>query len=146
MGSVRHHPVVNNATMLVTTITRHRRPIFDDPAIAREAIETLYRVQQLYPFWLFAFVMMPNHCHFLMRVPAPNSITQMMKQFKSGVSHNVGLGPQWQSRYHVEIATQPQAAKAYIHMNPVVAGLVDHPHDFCWSSASGKWDISPLST
>lgn len=146
MGSVRHHRALNDIPMLLSTTTKNRLPLFREPAYAREAVETLYRVQQLHPFLLFAFVVMPDHCHFLMNVPSPNSISTVMQQFKSGVSHNIGIGPIWQSRYHMRIPDSTEAAKRYIHANPVVAGLAKSENDYPWSSASDKWDITNLDT
>lgn len=145
MGSVRHHPVTNDVCMLVSAITRKRIPFFRNATIAREAIETLYRVQSLHLFLLFAFVIMPDHCHLLVHVPAPNSIAIVMKQFKAGVSHNVGLGSLWQPRYHVRLPGNTEAARTYIHMNPVAAGLVEASSDYPWSSASGRWDVTDLT-
>lgn len=144
MGSVRHHKILSDILMLVSTTTRNRVPFFRDPTFAREVVETLYRVQALHPFLLFAFVIMPDHCHFLMHIPSPNSISNVMMRFKSGVSHSIGKGPLWQPRYHVRIPDSASAAKKYIHANPVAARLVENETDYPWSSASGRWDISSI--
>jgi putative transposase len=140
----QRHSEQNEHMMFVTTNTSKRNPIFANPAYARETIETLYRVQQLHPFFLFAFSIMPDHCHLLLKVPAPGEISTIMNTFKAGVSHNIGLGPIWQSRFHVKIVEDSRPVISYIHQNPVVAGLAHSASAYPWSSASGKWDTASL--
>jgi putative transposase len=141
----QRHFVQNENTMLVTNVTLNRAPIFANPAHAREAIETLYRVQQLHPFFLYGFVFMSDHCHFLMRVPEPQTISSIMSVYKSGVRFNIGIPKLWQPRFHIRIVHDPAAAKRYIHANPIRKGFVEFPEEFPWSSACGKWDVSPLN-
>jgi putative transposase len=138
------HPFRNELLMLVTTNTHHRQPIFRDSTHAREAIETLYRVQQLHPFFLFGFVIMPDHCHLLIRVPEPESVSRVMRMFKQGTSMNIGRGPLWQTRFHIRLLTRGREALHYIHHNPVKAHLVMEPEQYPYSSACGRWDITPL--
>ena len=118
--------------------------VFSHPSHAREAIEILYRVQALHPFFLFGFVIMPDHCHLLMRVPEPASISTVIGRFKMGVSHALGIGPIWQPRYYMKIASNRFGALRYIHENPVRANIVPHAEDYLWSSACGKWDVTDL--
>ena len=132
--------------MLVTTNLQGRKPLFANPAYAREAIEVLYRVQQLYPFSLFAFVVMPDHIHLLLTVPEPQKISMIMNRFKMGVSHCLGLGPIWQSRFHLREVHNARNALRYIHLNPFRAGICEIPEEYPWSSASGKWDVLELDS
>jgi len=64
--------------------------------------------------------------------------------YKSGLSHQLGLGPVWQPRYHLRLPQRPWEALAYIHANPVQAGIVVNAADYPWSSAGGRFDISPI--
>ncbi|MDO8469019.1 MAG: transposase [Candidatus Peribacter sp.] len=138
----QRHPVLNEDVQLVTTVTARRMPIFSDPASAREAVECLYRVQARHPFFLYGFVIMPDHCHFLVRVPAPQKISTIMNVFKSGMTFNLGIPQLWQSRYHIRSVKNMPEALRYIHTNPIKAGLSDSVTEYLWSSASGKWDIT----
>ncbi len=140
----QRHPIQNDQMMLVTTITKGRIPYFADPAIAREAVEAIYRTQHLHAFFLFGFVIMPDHCHILINVPPPETISMVMKSYKSSVVFSAGLGPIWQQRFHILLPTDPWKALDYIHLNPVRAGLVDQIIDYPWSSGSGKWDVSVM--
>ncbi|MBI3332273.1 transposase [Candidatus Peregrinibacteria bacterium] len=137
----QRHSTQNETIMLITTNIKSRRPLFQNPAYAREAIETLYRVQERYPF-SYGFVVMPDHCHFLMSVPEPGSISKIMNIYKGIVSSNIGLGPIWQPRFHVLIPKKPQEALRYVALNPVRKKLVENIEDYPWSSACGKWDVA----
>ena len=140
----QRHPVQNDVPMLITTNVADRKPMFRNPAFAREAIDVLYRVQELRPFFLFGFVVMPDHCHFLLNVPEPGSVSTIMKHYKMGVSHSIGLGPIWQPRFHMRIVRNIGKALRYVHLNPVRAGLAEHAEGYPWSSASGQWDVKEL--
>lgn len=85
---------------------------------------------------------MPDHCHLLLRVPPPESISIIIGSFKSGVSHNIGIGRLWQTRFDLRLERPSWKTLKYIHLNPVKAGLVAKPQDYPWSSASGKWDVT----
>ena len=138
------HHLQNDLTVLVTTNTQDRRRIFSHPAFAREACEALYRVQEIHPFFLYAFVIMPDHCHILMNVSEDIGLSKVMRVYKSAVAHAIGIGPIWQSRFDAKHIPDLIRAKQYIHHNPVKAGLCEIAEEYPWSSASGKWEISDL--
>lgn len=140
----QRHRVQNASIMMITTNVLDREPLFANATFAREAIECLYRVQVLYPFFLYAFVIMPDHCHFLVRVAPPETIGRIMNTYKSGLTFDLGISKLWQRRYHLQITAYPDQTKHYIHQNPIKAGLVEVAEDYPWSSASGKWDITGL--
>jgi putative transposase len=119
------HNIQNNVSMLVTSITARRHPYFSNPSYAREAVEHLYRIQQSIPFFLHAFVIMPDHCHFLLRVPSPGRISDMIRLYKMGLSFHIGISPLWQPRFHIRIPHDSAEALQYIHMNPVRKNLVE---------------------
>jgi putative transposase len=140
----QRHPIQHDRISLITTVTKGRFPFFANAALAREAIERLYRTQQLHPFFLYGFVIMPDHCHFLMKVCEPMSISNVIRHYKSGLKFDVGIPKLWQQRFHMRLPDNPLDSLRYIHRNPVVSGFVDLPEEYPWSSASGKWDVSPL--
>ncbi|MBI1812793.1 transposase [Candidatus Peregrinibacteria bacterium] len=130
--------------MFITTNTDQRKSVFRDPACARIAVETLYDIQGYYPFFLFGFVIMHDHTHFLMRIPEGGSISKTIGSYKRAVTFAIGRGPLWQSRFHLIIPKNPMAVLRYVHLNPVRAGFCNEPHEYPWSSASGKWDVMSL--
>jgi len=140
----QRHWIQNDAIMLVTTNTAKRAPVFADDAKARMAIEHLYRVQVHQPFFLYGFVIMPDHIHVLLCIPEPGSISRLMNVYKSGLTFELGMTKLWQPRFHARIIDNPTEALQYIHENPMKAGLVETPDEYPWSSASGRWDVTPL--
>ena len=130
--------------MLITTVTKNREPIFQNDALAREAIDALYRTQNVQPFFLHGFVIMPDHCHFLLFVLESGSISNIMNSYKTGVANGIGIGSIWQKRFHVRLVEDGMETLKYIHLNPVRSGLCNTSSDYPWSSASGKWDVADL--
>lgn len=130
--------------MLVTTVTRDRVPFFADSANACEAVKCLYRVQKLHPFFLYGFVIMPDHCHFLMNVPSPGTVSHVMGCYKSGLTFDTGIPKLWQGRFHIRIVHNGIGALHYVHENPVQARLSKTAEEYPWSSASGAWTVDPL--
>ena len=47
----QRHPIQNDVTMFITTNIYEGEPIFENDAYAREAIEALYRVKNMRPFY-----------------------------------------------------------------------------------------------
>jgi putative transposase len=141
----QRHPIQNEAIMLITTNVLGREPLFRHPTMAREAIECLYRLHAFRPFIMYGFVVMPDHCHFLLKILKPYTISRLMSAYKSGLTFDLGIPKLWQRRFHVRIIDgNPTHALRYIHLNPVRAGLSESPESYPWSSASGRWDVSPI--
>jgi REP element-mobilizing transposase RayT len=109
----QRHPLQSGKIMLITTVTKNREPIFQDPACARTAVETLYVVQNFYPVFLFGFVVMPDHMHLLVHVPSGGTISKFMQSYKRAASFNIGR-PLWQKRFHIRCADNPPGALLYI--------------------------------
>lgn len=138
----QRHFLQNNLVMLVTTVTLNREPFFRDMVIAREAVETLLSVQKNHPFTLFAFVVMPDHVHLVVRVPETGSISKIMNIYKSGLTFDTGIRQLWQPRFDTRIVNDLDRVIRYVHNNPVRAGLCKTPESYPWSSASGRWPLS----
>lgn len=100
------------------------------------------------------FVVMPDHVHAIVWFPAPDQLSHFMKQWKQRSSVRIKghlaedrafyaatIGrsePVWQPRYYdFNLFTDRKIEEklAYMHANPVRAGLVGRPGDWPWSSA-----------
>lgn len=138
------HRIQHSVITLLTICTLDRERLFDDPSIAREAIETLYRVRALHPFFLYGFVVMPDHCHLLLYVPSPLTVSRIINIYKTACYTAFGIAPLWQKRFHIRIVRRPYPVLRYIHDNPVVAVMVQRAEDYPWSSAGGLWEIDSL--
>ena len=86
-----------------------------------------------------AFVIMPDHLHWLMQLLGAQSLQSVIKVVKSKVSLKIGR-PIWQPGYYdraIRKEEDIQAVARYIVANPIRAGLVnkvgDYPHwDAIW--------------
>jgi len=126
------------ATYFVTSRTFEHRRLFQVEAKARMFLETLqhYRAEGRYK--LHAFVVMPDHVHFLI-TPQGITIERVVGLIKGGFSHRVGSKfPVWQKSFQerrMRDAEEFITRKEYIHQNPVRAHLVARPEDYPFSSA-----------
>lgn len=140
----QRHPEQTEVPMFVTTVTKGRAPIFRHEKYAKIAAEHLYRVKKIHPFLLYAFVIMPDHCHFIMRPVFPETISSIMRSYKSGLAFELKKGSIWQPRFYVSIVQDFGPVSRYIHQNPVRANIVQFPEAYRWSSASGNWIVEQL--
>lgn len=101
-----------------------------------EILETLRRRHQ---FFIFGYVLMPEHVHLLLSEPKVESLANTLRVLKGQTSRRL-RGPRdrfWLSRYYdFNVTTQRKFVEKlrYIHRNPVARGLVSKPEDWAWSS------------
>ena len=125
-----------NHTYLITTVTQNRLPVFEDFYKARLLIDTLKTERNAQTL---AFVVMPDHLHWLMTLGPQSHLPKVVQGIKSISSRKIGK-PIWQAGYHDHALRQETELKAtarYIIANPLRAGLVerigDYPHwDAVW--------------
>jgi REP element-mobilizing transposase RayT len=94
-------------------------------------------------FTLYAYVIMPDHLHFVLSTPQATPSGEVMRRIKGRFAnrwnrHSAGRGAVWQPRYHERALRTEHAlqnAVDYVHWNPAVAKLVASPEDYRWSSA-----------
>jgi len=98
-------------------------------------------------YQLHAWVIMPNRVHVLLQTIEPNSLSSVVKSWKSFSAGRInGLlsrqGALWQREYWDRFIRNEEhyvSAIAYIHENPVKAGLVSRSKDWPWSSAGAGY-------
>jgi len=120
----------------------HRRDaIFTCDDDRREFLHRLQLAVRKYRLILHGWCLMPNHYHLLIETPAAN-ISRAMHAFQSSyanwfrIKHHL-VGSVFQSRYKAVLIENTEyliTALAYIHLNPVRAGLVERPEQYPWSS------------
>jgi putative transposase len=101
--------------------------------------ETLEELRKRHKFYVFGYVIMPDHVHLLLSEPHNQTLATTISVLKSETSkHLKGDRKQfWQVRYFdFNIFTQKKFVEKlrYIHRNPVEEGLVEKPEDWQWSS------------
>jgi REP element-mobilizing transposase RayT len=120
-------------------ISRGER-VFSDPEEAARLAGVIADVKRRDGFSVLAWCIMANHYHLAVRtagVPLWRSIRLI--QWRYAREHNRRqrqLGPLWQGRYHMRLVDDERdllQLVAYIHLNPVTAGLADDPAAYRFS-------------
>jgi len=140
-------------TFFVTTPTFSRRNILQSDRLAQLFIAVLNDNREKQRLQVHAFVVMPDHVHFVL-TPAPDHSLEKCVQFiKGGFSFRakkeLGFnGEIWAAGFNEErirSASQMHNVTEYIHQNPVKRGLAATPEEFPYSSASVPMDPAPES-
>jgi len=114
--------------------------VFDEHDEAVEFIETLREVRDLDGLTIFAWCLMGNHYHLVLRtgeIALWRTMARLQGSFSR--SHNRRhryLGRLWQSRYRARVIDTDEyfrQALAYVHLNPVSAGIVEDPAAYVYS-------------
>ncbi len=124
----------------LTSVTHDRCPLLvPNGPLLLDAIEI---ARSRLPFDVIAFVVMPDHLHFIID-PSGNDVTKIMQRIKMSFGskfrklHDLQSGLVWQRRYWDHIIRNPDDLEThidYIHYNPVKHGLVTSP--FLWEHSS----------
>lgn len=117
---------------LITTITQNRQPVFADMFAARLLVQTLQFEQQRHTADTLAYVVMPDHLHWLMTLGRSQSLSKVVQAIKASSAKRIGQSI-WQAGYHDHALRQEDDVKAaarYIIANPLRAGLVEHIGDY----------------
>ena len=123
---------------LLTTVTLHRKPVFSDMHAARTLIRILAYQHQSNRVNSYAFVVMPDHLHWLVQL-REDRLDRLMQRVKSLSSRQISQLT-WQPGFHDHALRQEDDLRKiarYIIANPLRAGLVesvgDYPHwDAVW--------------
>lgn len=100
---------------------------------------------------LYAWCLMTNHVHLLLNPgDCTESIGLLMKRLAGRQTRYVNkqegrTGSLWEGRYKLSIVDSSEyflVCCRYIELNPVKAGIVDHPAAYRWSSFVENTDIS----
>jgi REP element-mobilizing transposase RayT len=132
--------VVEGAVFHVYNRAARGWPIFQAEADASLFLDRLRLISRRDGWTIFAFCLLPSHYHIAFRsgpVPIARGLGQLQARFSQAwnISHE-STGPVWQSRYKaklVEDEANLYQLIAYIHLNPVSAGLAEDPAEWPWS-------------
>jgi REP element-mobilizing transposase RayT len=138
------HSIANHA-YLVTTVTQERSPVFADFYSARLLIREMRRLDSEGRLESLAFVVMPDHLHWLFVLRPQHELAQIMRLLKGRSARSLNLshkaiGEIWQAGFHDHALRKEddlKAAARYLIGNPLRADLVqsinDYPHwDAIW--------------
>ena len=121
----------------LTVVVQEREPVFSDWRIGRLLVEQMRAVDQEGSVQSLAWVVMPDHLHWLVEL-RQGSLADLMCRVKSRSCRSINLqysrqGSLWQRGYHDRALRRDEDLKAaarYIVMNPLRAGLVQRLGDY----------------
>ncbi len=103
-----------------------------------------------------AFVLMTNHVHILLTPEKKSSAGELMKRLGQRYVQYINRtykrsGTLWEGRFRSCITQQDTymlVCQRYIELNPVRAGLIEHPGEYRWSSygANAQGESSEIIT
>jgi len=103
---------------------------------------------------IHAYVLMTNHVHLLLTPSDADSAGMLMKRLGQRYVQYINRtyrrsGTLWEGRFRSCITQQEEyllLCQRYIEMNPVRAGIVEHPGEYRWSSygCNGQGETSAL--
>lgn len=125
----------------------NRQEIYHDDDDSRMFLEILNKCKDKYGITVYAWCLMSNHVHLLIK-EGNEDISITMKRI--GVSY-VGyynskyrtIGPLFQDRFKSECVESNRylfTVIRYIHQNPVKAGMVTQADEWKWSSCGGYYE------
>ncbi len=128
---------IQHQDYLITTVTHQRKPLFRDIDLARQVVRTLYSPQRQRFTVTLAYVLMPDHLHWLFTLKE-GELESVMRQFKSYSAHvvnrhNGSTGPIWQKGYHdhaLRTEEDRRAVARYLIANPLRKGIVEDVGDY----------------
>ena len=108
------------------------------------------RARVMHPFYLTAWVFLPDHWHGICAPVDPLTISLVMKSVKTSSMilmnrRRAESGELWQARFFdraLRTVREYNEKVEYIHLNPVKAGLVERSQDWRWSSVNEYSGVS----
>lgn len=161
------YQVKDQGAVHFVTFTVHQwADVFTRPIYVDALLESLRYCQKEKGLEIYAWVIMTNHCHFILRAKNEN-LSDVIRDFKKFTSKSIynaiENNPQesrknwllkvlsyedkiwfWEEGYHgEEIYTQAffDSKVDYIHQNPVRAGIVEKEEEYLNSSAGDIYGI-----
>jgi REP element-mobilizing transposase RayT len=130
----------------------HGSCLLANPEVA-QIIQTSFTSNHGSAYKLIEWTIMPNHIHILIRLLDDTPLGSIIQKWKGSTSFQINnllqrTGSLWAPDYHdryIRDHDHLQNAIAYIHNNPVRAGLCGNSTDWPHSSAGQNWttDFSP---
>jgi REP element-mobilizing transposase RayT len=119
----------------------NRQKIFEDQDDYTKFIQTLKQYKEISGYQIYAYCLMGNHVHLLLKV-GEEPLEQLMRRICGSYVYWYNwkyqrIGNLFQDRFKSEIVDTDSyflTALRYIHQNPLKAGLVKSVADYQWSS------------
>jgi REP element-mobilizing transposase RayT len=128
----------HRAYFITTVLAQREQRLFADLSLARVVISEMRRLHEAEVLHSLAWVVMPDHVHWLFQLGDLVTLSTAMKAFKARSAQRlneklVRSGPIWQKAYYDHALRgdeDMQGIARYIVGNPLRAGLVDRIGDY----------------
>lgn len=139
------HSEPGRVYFVTTVLAERERRYFADFDCARLVVQVMRSLQQEHDVDSIAWVIMPDHIHWLFQLGPNAALSEVMKKFKarSALAVNRHLhrqGPLWQKAFYDHALRDEDDIRGiarYIVANPLRAGLVDGLGQYAFWDA--KW-------
>ncbi len=130
----------------------NRNAVFIEASDYAYYLKNLHEWKQRYEVEVHAWCLMTNHVHLVLTPrQQQKGISDLMRRLAGRQSRYVNrlerrLGTLWCGRFHSSVIDTDAyllACLRYVELNPVRAGIVDHPTDYVWSSHRERMGLSP---
>jgi len=124
---------------LVTIVTKSRAAIFAQHKIAAATARSFYDESIIRHAETLAYVVMPDHIHWLLQLGNASSLSETVRIYKAKVSLLIGQSA-WQPGFHDHALRTEEnliGTARYIVANPLRAGLCDKIGNYTYWNA--KW-------
>jgi putative transposase len=129
---------------LITTVTHRRERLFEGVACARAVIRALRHAMERGFAHTHAFVVMPDHLHWLMSLGEEIGLSATVGRVKGESARRINSAlnrtglPLWQPGFHDHALRKEEDMRdmaRYVVANPLRAGLVGRVGDYPWWDA-----------
>lgn len=123
---------------VVTTVMYQRQPLFRQWQVGRQVVPEMRRAHEEGLVQSLAWVIMPDHLHWLLMLGETMSLSRLMQAFKDRSARRVNqalqrVGRVWDTAFHDHTLCRDEDVRAvarYIIANPLRAGLVTRLGDY----------------
>lgn len=120
----------------------NRQAVFFRDADYVSYLDRLFESAERYDVSVHAFVCMTNHVHILLTPWSDGSASRLIQRLGGSYAARINslyrrTGSLWEGRFRsslVDSESYVLACYRYIELNPVRAGMVEHPSEYRWSS------------
>jgi REP-associated tyrosine transposase len=120
----------------------NRQAVFFEEADYKVYLSLLNEARDRFSCAIHAYVLMTNHVHLLSTPTEKTSVSKMMqyvgRHYVPYMNRKYArTGTLWEGRFKatiIETSTYLLSCYRYIELNPVRAGMVQHPGEYPWSS------------
>jgi putative transposase len=137
----------------VTTVVEGRRPIFGDVALGRILVTEMRRLEAEEAVLSLAFVVMPDHLHWLFVLGEHRDLSDVMRRLKGRSARRLGQipgveRPIWQRAFYDHALRRDEELRGvarYIVANPLRQGLVSAIGDYpLWDAIWLSGDVGDV--